>query len=116
MRRSLVRFFARNKKKAWITSSRLKTTRERFKLQRSRIEVELNDHAGFFRGGLVFPLHHGGHYCLNQHRISAQDFYVLYSAVSSHQQLNAGASNNVVSFGQLGINRVNPVFDLANRS
>ncbi len=78
-------------------------------------KIELDDHAGFFRGGLILPLHHGSHYSLDQHRISAQDFYVFHSAIGRDQQFNAGASADVVSFGQLGINRLHPVFDFAGR-
>ena len=76
-------------------------------------KVEFDDHTGFFRSGLILPLHHSGHYSLDQHGISSQNFYFFDSAIGRNQQFNAGASNDVVSFGQLGINRVNPVFDFA---
>ena len=79
-------------------------------------KIKFDDYAGFFRRRLILPLNHGGHYSLDQHRISAQDFYIFDSAIGCDQQLNAGASADVVSFGQLGINRVHPVLDLAGRS
>jgi len=106
------------KKKAWITFIQAKEKQERdLNAQENlRVKVELNDHAGFFSRRLILPLNHGGHYGLDQHRISAQDFYVLHSAIGRDQQLNAGASYDVVSFGQFRINGLHAVFDFARNS
>ena len=62
--------FLAKQKKPGSNSSRQKKQQERFKLHELRVEVEFNDHAGFFRGGFVFPLDHGSGYSMYQHGIS----------------------------------------------
>ena len=76
-------------------------------------KVEFEDYTGLFRGRLILPLHYSCHYSLDQHGISSQNFYFFDSAIGRDQQFNAGASDDVVSFGQLGINRIHPVLDFA---
>src|SRR6185312_12585162 len=97
-------------------SSRLNTTRERFKRQRLRVEVELNNYAGFFRGGFVFPLNHSSHHSLYQHRVSTQDFHVFYSAIGRDQQFHTGASADIVPSGQIRIDRLYAIFNFARDS
>ena len=72
-----------------------------------RIEIKFDDDGAFFRGRLVFPLHHCRHGRLDQHRITAEDLYVFYFSIGSDQQLHTCAAGDVVPSGQfriLGLN------------
>jgi hypothetical protein len=101
-------------KKAWTNLIQAKKQQERdLNCNKLLIEIELNYHGGFFRSGFISPFHHGSGHSLYQHGVSTQDFYVLHSAIGRYQQFNACAPGDVVSFGQLRVDRLYTGLQLA---